>query len=89
MLKVFRDNLKRLVWILWVVIAAFILLVFVDFGRGGYRRAQGDNTAATVGGETITLTDFRHQYDQSVRQARQMYGANYSPELERQLGIAV
>ena len=32
MLKAFRDNLKRLMWILWVVIAAFILLVFVDFG---------------------------------------------------------
>jgi hypothetical protein len=36
MLKVFRDNLKRLVWILWVVIAAFVLLVFVDFGGAGY-----------------------------------------------------
>jgi len=62
MLKVFRDNLKRLVWILWVVIAAFILLVFVDFGRAGYQGKQKDRTAATVGDEQITIDDFRRQY---------------------------
>ena len=32
MLKVFRDNLKYLSWILWLVIAVFILFVFADFG---------------------------------------------------------
>jgi peptidyl-prolyl cis-trans isomerase D len=90
MLKAFRDNLKRLMWILWVVIAAFVLLVFVDFGGAGYRRqAQTDSTAATVGGETISLDDFRRQYQQSERQAQAIYGANYTPELGRQLGIAV
>jgi peptidyl-prolyl cis-trans isomerase D len=90
MLKAFRDNLKRLMWILWLVIAAFILLVFVDFGGAGYRReAQSERTAATVGGETISLDDFRRQYQQSERQAQAMYGANYTPELGRQLGIAV
>jgi hypothetical protein len=61
MLKVFRDNLKRLVWVLWVVIAAFVLLVFVDFGGAGYQGAQSDRTAATVGDETITFDDFRRQ----------------------------
>ncbi|HEX2465958.1 MAG TPA: peptidyl-prolyl cis-trans isomerase [Thermoanaerobaculia bacterium] len=90
MLKAFRDNLKRLMWILWLVIAAFILLVFVDFGGAGYRNtAQTDSTAATVGGETISLDDFRRQYQQSERQAQAIYGANYTPELGRQLGIAV
>ena len=90
MLKAFRDNLKRLMWILWVVIAAFVLLVFVDFGGAGYRRqAQTDSTAATVGGENISLDDFRRQYQQSERQAQAIYGANYTPELGRQLGIAV
>jgi peptidyl-prolyl cis-trans isomerase D len=90
MLKAFRDNLKRLMWILWVVIAAFILLVFVDFGGAGYRRQeQSDRTAATVGGETISLDDFRRQYQQSERQVQEIYGANYTPELGRQLGLAV
>jgi peptidyl-prolyl cis-trans isomerase D len=90
MLKAFRDNLKRLMWILWVVIAAFILLVFVDFGGAGYQRqGQSDRTAATVGGETISIDDFRRQYEQSERQVQQIYGANYTPELGRQLGIAV
>ena len=34
MLKVLRDNLKYLSWILWVVIGIFIVFVFVDFGGG-------------------------------------------------------
>jgi peptidyl-prolyl cis-trans isomerase D len=89
MLKVFRDNLKRLVWILWIVIAAFVLLVFVDFGGAGYQGANQDRTAATVGDETITIDDFRRQYQQSERQAQSIYGANYTPELGRQLGLAV
>jgi peptidyl-prolyl cis-trans isomerase D len=89
MLKVFRDNLKRLVWILWVVIAAFVLLVFVDFGRAGYQGRTADRTAATVGDDTISLEDFRRQYQQSERQAQSIYGANYTPELGRQLGLAV
>ena len=32
MLKVLRDNLKYLSWVLWLVILVFILFVFVDFG---------------------------------------------------------
>src|SRR6186997_2372261 len=90
MLKAFRNNLKRLMWILWVVIAAFILLVFVDFGGAGFQgRGPTDRTAATVGGETVSIEDFRRAYQQSERQAQQMYGANYTPELGRQLGIPV
>ncbi len=49
MLKILRDNLKYLSWILWLVIVIFIAFVFVDFGgglsgsrqrprRGGHRR---------------------------------------------------
>jgi len=90
MLKVFRDNLKKLVWVLWVVIACFVLLIFVDFGGAGFQGSQNaDRTAATVGGETITFDDFRRQYQQSERQAQAIYGASYTPELGRQLGLAV
>ena len=66
MLKAFRDNLKRLMWILWVVIAAFILLVFVDFGGAGFQQqTQTDRTAATIGGEPISIDAFRRSYQQS------------------------
>ena len=44
MLKVFRDNLKYLSWVLWLVIVVFVLFVFVDFG-------------ATVPTGTATATD--------------------------------
>ena len=32
MLKIFRDNLRYLSWILWIVIIIFVAFVFVDFG---------------------------------------------------------
>ena len=89
MLKVFRDNLKRLVWVLWVVIACFVLLIFVDFGGAGYQGRPAERPAATVGDDKISIDDFRRQYQQSERQARSMYGASYTPELGRQLGLAV
>ena len=89
MLKVFRDNLKKLVWVLWVVIACFVLLIFVDFGGAGYQGTTSDRTAATVGDETITFDDFRRQYQQSERRAQSIYGASYTPELGQQLGLAV
>lgn len=89
MLKVFRDNLKRLAWALWLVVAAFILLVFVDFGGAGYQGPTDNRTAATVGNRTISFEEFRRQYQLTERRAQALYGSNYSPELGRQLGLAV
>ena len=49
MLKVLRDNLKYLSWILWVVILIFIAFVFVDFGGGLSQGSGARASAATVG----------------------------------------
>ena len=52
MLKILRDNLKYLSWILWLVVLIFIAFVFVDFG-GGLSGGPGPRAAAaTVGGRT-------------------------------------
>ena len=40
MLKVLRDNVKYLSWILWVIIGLFVLFVFVDFGTGVRNQAS-------------------------------------------------
>jgi len=38
MLTTLRENFHHLKWILWAVIAVFILFVFVDWGMGSAGR---------------------------------------------------
>lgn len=90
MLKVFRDNLKHLAWVLWVVIAVFVLLVFVDFGRVDSGGAGATGTAAaTVGSQEISYREYQRQHQQLKENARSVYGEAFTPELAEQLGLPV
>jgi peptidyl-prolyl cis-trans isomerase D len=88
MLKVFRDNLKNLAWILWVIIALFVLALAADFGSG-----MGGNgnqaTAAKVGRETVSLAEFQREYRQIENLYRQIYGDQLTPELEKQMRLPI
>jgi peptidyl-prolyl cis-trans isomerase D len=89
MLKVFRDNIKYLSWILWLVIALFVLFVFVDFGSGQLGSGQTDATAAaTVGAEKVSVEEFRRAYERYREQYRQIYGEQFE-QLEKQLQLPV
>ena len=79
MLKVLRDNLKYLSWILWVVILIFIAFVFVDFGGGLTQGTGARASAATVGTDKISYADFERQYRQLEGQYRQAFGENFTP----------
>ena len=88
MLKVLRDNLKYLSWVLWLVIAVFILFVFVDFG--GFSVPGGtpaSDAAVTVGDQRISYGDFERAYRQTEDTYRQLYGDQFSGETARQLGL--
>ena len=88
MLKVFRDNLKYLSWILWLVIAIFVAFIFVDWGIGGLGGDdQNVNYAAKVGGETVSMQDFERTYRQLETQYRELYGERFSPELAQQMQL--
>ncbi len=87
MLKVFRDNLKYLSWVLWLVIAVFILFVFVDFGATVPGGTTVSDAAAVVGKEKITFTEFERAYRQAEDVYRQAYGDQFSSELARQIGL--
>lgn len=88
MLKVMRDNLKKLAWVLWAVIAVFILLVFVDFGgAGGPGMTAGRDAAAWVGDEEISWDEFQRRHEALERQMREAYGDQYSTEVARQLQV--
>ena len=85
MLKVFRDNLKNLAWILWVIIAIFVLALAVEFG-GNVRQAS-QNVAATVGGDQVTTQEYRRAYQNLVNRLRQVYGEQLTPEMEKQMRL--
>ncbi len=88
MLKVFRDNLKNLAWILWVIIILFILALAADFGasvRGGGTSAM----AAKVGGEQVSIAEFQNEYRRLQNLYRQIYGDQLTPEMEKQMGLAM
>ncbi|HEY3570336.1 MAG TPA: peptidyl-prolyl cis-trans isomerase [Thermoanaerobaculia bacterium] len=84
MLKVFRDNLKNLAWILWVVIAVTVLAIAADFGAS--MRGRGDaGTVAKVGSETVTREEFKRAYQRMTDMYRQIYGGQLPQGLEKQL----
>ena len=87
MLKVFRDNLKYLSWVLWLVIAVFILFVFVDFGGSVPGAGPTNEAAVTVDKHEISYADFERAYRQSEDTYRQLYGDQFSGETARQLGL--
>ncbi len=86
MLKVFRDNLKNLAWVLWAVIAIFVITLAADFGSGGMGTG-GQPVAATVGDEKVSMEEFQRNYEQLAGLYRQVYGEQFTPELEKQMRL--
>jgi len=89
MLRVFRDNLKYLKWVLWLVVVVFVGFAFLDFGsldltsQGG----AGINAAAVVGSEEVPYREFEQAYRRLETQYREAYGEQFSRELANQLGL--
>jgi peptidyl-prolyl cis-trans isomerase D len=90
MLKVLRENVKYLSWILWVIIALFVLFIFADFGAGlgsGGGRTDPMSWAAKVGGDTISRTEYQRSYRIMENQYRRQLADQYTPELAKQLQL--
>jgi peptidyl-prolyl cis-trans isomerase D len=89
MLKVFRENIKYLSWILWVIIALFVAAIFIGFGdvTSFGKGANSSHVAATVGHETITREDFQRSYQALERRMQQTYGEQYTPEVAKQMQL--
>ncbi len=84
MLKVFRDNLKNLAWILWVIIAITVLAIAADFGAS-VRGRGGADTVAKVGSETVSRVELQRAYQNITNMYRQIYGGQLPPNMEKQL----
>lgn len=87
MLKVFRDNLKYLSWVLWAVIIVFVLFVFVDFGATVPTGTSGEESAATVGDRRVSFGEYQNRYRQTEDFYREAYGEQFTPELAKRLRL--
>src|SRR5436305_8679415 len=86
MLKVLRDNIKYLSWILWVIIALFVGAIFVSFDSS-WRTESSTRDVATVGHDPITREEFDRTYRALERQYQQAYGEQFTPEVAKQLQL--
>jgi len=65
MLKTMRKNVKSLKWLLWVIVATFVISIFFIWGGAGQLGGKGQtNALAYVGREKISSDE----YQQSLRQ---------------------
>lgn len=87
MLKAFRDNLKYLSWVLWLVIIAFILVAFVGLGDPGSGGGASAGVAVTVGDKTVSYREFESAYRRMEDFYRQAYGEQFNADFARQLGL--
>jgi peptidyl-prolyl cis-trans isomerase D len=80
-----RRHRRWLFVFLWVVIAAFIILYIPAF-RGAGEGGPGD-AVGTVGGEPITVGEFRQAYTRQVQMYERLYRGRMDRRMLRSLGI--
>lgn len=77
MLKLMRENLKNLKWVLWFVVFVFILLIFVDWGAGRLGGGGMQGLAARVAGIEISEAAFLKEVRLTDDRLRSLYGQQY------------
>lgn len=91
MLKTMRDSFHHLKWVLIAVVAAFVFgFVFLDMGLSGAMGGNNPNDtnfAARVNGETITPLQYARALKNYEDVYKQMYGAQWTPEMAQQMGL--
>jgi peptidyl-prolyl cis-trans isomerase D len=86
-LKWLRDNLRHLKFILWGVVAVFILLVFVDWGAGRAGRAGGGSAAVQIGSRVISEAEFLEEMRRLDQRFSQIYGEQWN-DIRDQIDLA-
>ncbi len=86
-LKWLRDNLRHLKFILWGVVAVFVLLVFVDWGAGRAGGGGGGNPAVRVGKRAVSEQEFLNEMRRIDQRYSQIYGERWN-EVRDQVDLA-
>lgn len=77
MLKIMRQNLKNLKFILWFVVGVFVILIFADWGAGRFGNGGMLGVAARVGQVDITEAEFLKEVRNTDDRLRTLYGQQY------------
>jgi len=85
-LKLMRDNLKHLKWILWFVVLVFVLLVFVDWGTGRQRGGR-EGAAIRIGNKVYTEQEFLQELRSNENRMQRIYGKQWS-QIRNQINLA-
>ena len=86
-LKWLRDNLRHLKFILWGVVAVFVLLVFVDWGAGRAGGPGGAGAAVRVGDRSVSEEEFLSEMQRLNQRFSELYGDRWN-ELRSQVDLA-
>jgi peptidyl-prolyl cis-trans isomerase D len=86
-LKWLRDNLRHLKFILWGVVAVFVLLVFVDWGAGRAGSSGGGGAAVRVGDRAVSETEFLNEMRRLDQRFSEIYKERWN-ELRSQVDLA-
>ena len=86
-LKWLRDNLRHLKFILWGVVAVFVLLVFVDWGAGRTGGSGGAATAVRVGDRSVSEAEFLSEMRRLDQRFSEIYADRWN-ELKSQVDLA-
>lgn len=87
-LKWLRDQLKYLHWVLYVIVFAFIVTLFFDFGTIQPSGFGDDDVAATVGSETISYADYRREVRDTEDRFRQAFGDQWTSEMSDRFNLS-
>ncbi|MGQ9495485.1 MAG: peptidyl-prolyl cis-trans isomerase [Thermoanaerobaculaceae bacterium] len=77
MLKVMRQNLKNLKFILWFVVGVFVILIFADWGAGRFGNGGMHGVAARVGNVDISEAEFLKEVRSTDDRLRALYAQQY------------
>ncbi|RZB31731.1 MAG: peptidyl-prolyl cis-trans isomerase D [Desulfobacteraceae bacterium Eth-SRB1] len=83
MLKLLRNHAKN--WLIKIILGA-IVIVFVFWGVGSFRSDKGGRVAL-VNGETISVEEYKEEYDHLVERLRQRFGNSLNDETMKMLQI--
>lgn len=84
MLELFRNNVKRFHWVLWLIIFSFVLFFGVSWWQPGGHGSEP--WVATVNGEDVSYRQWAWRAQNAEEMARQRFGEMYE-QVKNQLNV--
>ncbi|MDK9718007.1 MAG: peptidylprolyl isomerase, partial [Trichlorobacter sp.] len=70
-----------------IIVLSFIGTIFLVWGKGDEGMSRSAGYAAKVDRTTISLETYQNAYQNMTETYRQIFGGNFTPELEKQLNL--